>query len=182
MLSARPCSLFSEFPLPCLNRCFCFYSFYDDANTVDCSDKNMTQLPTKVLPRTEQLNMSGNNIGELQTVDEGLVNVTTINLQATNITQITDQAMKTLVLNRETVRLNGNMLQQVPSLLQALKFQTTIWLSNNPFVCDCDMMWMRDWLLNATNVGDRDNITCYSGKWKGQCQCSLQSQYQFSPE
>ncbi len=161
--------------MSCLSGCLCFYSVDDDANTMNCSYKNMTQLPTQVLPRTEQLIMSGNNIAELQTVDEVLVDVTTINLEANNITHITDEAIETLLFNRKSVRLTGNKLQQLPSSLQTLNCQTNIWLSNNLFDCNCDMMWMRDWLLNATNVKDKENITCASGKWKGQCQCSLQS-------
>ncbi len=127
----------------------------------------MTKLPTEIIPRTEQLIMIHNNIELIKSVDTHLVDIETLNLQASNITHITDEAMKALVFKRKTVILKENKLKIIPSSIQTTAFSTNLWLGDNPYECNCDMMWMRDWLLNATNVRDRDNITCSSGKWKG---------------
>ncbi len=153
-----------------MNGCYCFYSVDDDANTVNCSYNNMINLPGYMLPRTQQLIMIHNNIEQLEFVDTNLVDVKTLNMQDSNITHITDKAMKTLVVNRKTVKLNGNKLKNIPRSILSASLSTNLSLGDNPYECNCDMMWMRDWLLNATNVIDREHIKCASGQWKGQCQ------------
>ncbi len=158
--------LFAAYPLPCLNGCSCFYSIDDDANTVNCSYNNMTQMPNAILPDTEQLIMAGNNLQNMEYIHKNWTHLATIDLQRSNITQISSVALKTLLLIADKVVLSNNKLKEVPGVLQT-NLQTQIWLSNNPFLCNCDMMWMRDLLQNATNVMEKGKITCAGGKWNG---------------
>ena len=129
----------------------------------------MTQLPNAILPDTEQLIMAGNNLQNLDYIHNNWTHLATIDLQRSNVTQISSIALKTLLSLADKVLLSNNRLKEVPGVLQT-NLQTQIWLSNNPFLCTCDMMWMRDWLQNASNVMDKANITCAGGRWNGKRQ------------
>ncbi len=157
----------AAYPLPCLNGCFCYYSINDEANTVNCSHKNITQLPNAILPDTEQLIMAGNHLNELTFVSKDLTDTKIVDLQHCNIHEISSTALPLLLMHTHTLKMSHNMLTKVPSLLHTTHFQTKLWLANNQFECNCDMMWMRDWLLNATNVMDKENILCFGGPWNG---------------
>ncbi len=158
---------FSVLPVPCLDRCTCFYSTMDAANTVDCSHNNMTKLPTEVLPQTEQLIMARNNMQTLRSMAKNLSQVKHFDLHDCHLKKISEKTMTALLAGAMKVNLSGNKLQKLPSVLATENFTTKLWLANNPFECTCDMMPMRDWLVNTTNVMDKQNITCVGGKWKG---------------
>ncbi len=128
---------------------------------MDCSDNNMTSLPPQVLPNTEQLVMIGNNLGNLTFINKAFTFMKTIDLRRSNVQKITSEA-----LDAFSTKTN---VHQLPNKQEASVIQTKLWLSNNPFICNCDMMWMKDWLQNATNVLDRENVTCGPGEWNGNC-------------
>ena len=127
----------------------------------------MTQIPDKLLTDTEQLIMAGNNIEKLDYINKDLQHLKLVDLQRNNISKIGLEAQKTLLSHADNLVLSHNSLQKVSSILQS-DFQTQVWLSNNPFLCNCGMMWMHDWLQNASNVMEKANITCAGGKWNGE--------------
>ncbi len=157
----------SAFPMSCISGCSCYYSVDHEANTMDCSFNNMTTLPEKLLPGTELLVMTGNNLGNLDSVPENFPEIKQLDLNGSNIKTISDEAFNVILTKTDKLYLSNNKLGQVPYLLQEQKIETQLWLTDNLFDCDCDMMWMRDWLLNATNVVEKEKIICTSGKWKG---------------
>ncbi len=136
---------------------------------MNCSHNNMTQLPDKLLPNTQQLLLAGNNMRNINHIPEGLIHMEKVDMRDNNLKQISAEALETFMSLSDNLILSDNTLQEVPTVLQANK-ETQIWLSNNPFLCNCDMMWMRDWLQNVTNVMDKLNITCGEGKWNGEVQ------------
>ncbi len=160
-------SVISVVPVPCLDNCFCSFSEDDETNTLNCSHNNMTQLPSEVVPGTELLIMTGNDINKLESVDTSPVKIIKFDLQESNIHHIGDKAMKNLLSGTDSLKLSKNRIKQLPSFLSIAKYKTKLWLSDNPYECNCDMLWMKDWLLNASNVMDAENITCGSEHWKG---------------
>ncbi len=134
---------------------------------MNCSFQNMTTLPAKLLPKTELLIMTGNNLGNLDSVPENFSQIKQLDLNGSNINTINDEALKILLTKSEKLYVCENILVTVPNVLQAEESHTKLWLSDNPYECNCDMMWMRDWLQNATNVMDKGNMMCGEGKWKG---------------
>ena len=48
-----------------------------------------------------------------------------------------------------------------------------IWLSDNPYYCNCEMIWMKEWLNNLTTssgnhvIIDYKTLRCHSGMMKG---------------
>ncbi len=126
----------------------------------------MTQIPDKLLPDTEQLIMGGNNMGKLDYISKDFQHLKLIDLQRNTISEIGPEAQKTLLSHADNLVLSHNSLWEVSSVIQS-NVHTQIWLSNNPFLCTCDMMWMSEWLQNASNVMDKANITCARGRWNG---------------
>ncbi len=135
---------------------------------MDCSHKNMTNLPAQMLPKTEHLIMTGNNLQTLQNVDPSLRTLNKFSLQNSNIRFISDEALTIFTFKTDELNLSGNKLKQVSRKLHGTLNGTKLWLADNPFECNCDMMWMADWLQNASNVIDRYKIQCADGKWKGE--------------
>ncbi len=136
---------------------------------MNCSFNNMTKLPDQVLPRTELLIMTGNNLEHLDSVPGNFPQMMELDLNDSNIKTIDDKVLEMLLMKTEKLYLSNNVFKAIPSLIQVEKTHTELWLLDNPFDCNCDMMWMRDWLLNTTNVVEKDKIVCASGKWKGVC-------------
>ena len=62
-----------------------------------------------------------------------------------------------------------NRLTGIPSKIQELHYLEKIWLSGNPFHCDCSILWMIGWLNNfTTSIGkhivvDYQDLRCHSG-------------------
>ncbi len=134
---------------------------------MNCSFNNMTTLPDILLPRTKLLMMSGNHLGHLDSVPENFPEIKELYLNRSNIKKISDGVLKILLGKTKHLHLSNNNMRQISSLLQEENFHTRLWLSENPYDCNCDMMWMRDWLQNASNVMNKENITCSTGRWKG---------------
>ncbi len=172
-------SLFSALPLPCLSGCSCYYSVDHEANTMNCSFNNMTTLPAKLLPGTELLIMTGNNLGNLDSVPENFPVLKQLDLTRCNIWTTSSKVMKIFFSKIDNLNLSNNKMKQISRIIQTEEFHAKLWLSKNPYECNCDMMWMRDWLQNASNVVDKENITCASGKWEGNQRSNFIPVYHF---
>ena len=67
------------------------------------------------------------------------------------------------------LNLTRNKLTRLPSKMQELNNLEKIWLSGNPFHCDCSMLWMIGWLNNFITprgyhvVVDYQDVRCHSG-------------------
>ncbi len=70
------------------------------------------------------------------------------------------------------LKLENNKLTSLPNNVIE-KSNLSLTLSGNRFHCSCDMIWMVDWLGNATTsngyhaVQDYKEVTCYSGQMIG---------------
>ena len=147
--------------------CYCYYSRCDQANTFDCRNGNLNTLPQTALLHTDQLLASGNNFGNIQWVDKYVENITDINLRNSRISYISDRAMKSMLKNLKTFLLGNNLLEVLPQTITESNNDTKLWISNNSYDCNCGMTWMRDWLVKATNVMDKDQVVCAKGKMIG---------------
>ncbi len=159
----------SVFPLPCTDQCFCFYSVDGEANSMNCSFSNMTQFPDEILPRTQQLIMTGNNLEMfyLPYNKSDILYLKTMDLVNNSIRGFDEASFKALLLSGISLKLSGNNLKEIPAKIADFNLTADIWLGRNPYECHCDMMWMRDWLQNASHVMDRDEIKCGPGKYQG---------------
>ena len=130
--------------MPCLN-CLCFFDIKSNTNIFNCS-----KLPMKthlMVPNfTKTCILSGSKISELPAhfFERGMLPSTISQLD-----------------------LSKNQIRRIPEVIQSVKSLAKIYLSGNPFVCDCKMTWMITWLNNCSDiVKDYKQITCGSGRFK----------------
>ena len=159
--------IFSVFPQHCLYHCTCHRSPWDGANIFDCRNKGFSSLPETVLWETDWLLLSGNNLGSLNKAPDYLKNITLLDLSSSNITDIDETVMEFIMHNGKILDIRKNKLRTLPKLITKANRTNKLWISNNPYECNCDMLWMKDWLMDSINIQDKESVTCLTGKMKG---------------
>ena len=152
---------FTVLPQGCLQNCTCYSLPWQRANVFDCRKKGLTSLPETVLQDTDWLLLSGNNLVSLNKAPDYLKNITLLNISSSNITEIYETF---IIENIKSLDIRGNKLQILPRKIKTLNRTSKLWISGNPYQCNCDMLWMKNWLIDAENIMDKNNITCSSGK------------------
>ena len=166
--SSDLCFLSAVFPRPCPHNCTCHRSPWEKVNIFDCQNKSLTSLPETVLQDTDWLLLSGNNLGSLNEVSDYLNNVTLLNFSSNYIEYIEEKVIKVISKSEMRVDIRGNKLKFLPRAITDMKSSTKLWISDNPYDCSCDTLWMKDSLINNKNVQDKYNVVCSTGKMKGE--------------
>ena len=76
--------------------------------------------------------------------------------------------MEVILRNVKHLDIRGNNLKEIPQIIAKVNITSKLWISNNPYECNCDMMWMKDWLMDNKNVVDKKNVTCSRNTAKGE--------------
>ena len=71
--------------------------------------------------------------------------------------------MEIIMYNVKSLDIRKNKLRTLPKSIVETNKTKKLWISDNPYACNCDMLWMKDWLTNTENVVEKKNVTC-SGK------------------
>ena len=122
-------------------------------NIYECSSSTVQMLPSSVLQFTDKLVVQNTNIPDLCRTFNYFHTIQAIDLRKNSISTI----CKSYADKLENFSINS-------------RFQS-LWLSENPFYCDCFMIWMIKWLNNFIVQGkhavvDYRNVTCGRGKMK----------------
>ena len=120
-----------------------------------------------MLPDTDQLLLSGNNLGSVNRAPDYLKNITLLDLSSSHITEIDETVMEVIVKSVKHLDIRGNNLKSLPQTIKNVATENKLWVSRNPYECNCDTLWMKDWLIDNKNVMDKDNVTCSENKVKG---------------
>ena len=113
--------------------------------------------PSDAVPNiTDLLDLSKNNIITLCSNRTYLRTVSGLILRTTQLTRVCDNIVGDLRQGLlQTLDLSDNRITKLPKEIKFITSFTDIQLSGNPFVCNCDMLWMRDWMANFTYHGRR---------------------------
>ena len=90
-----------------------------------------------------------------------------LDLSDSNVTEITPNVMASVLQNAKYLNVANNNLRQLPRAITKARNETKLRISGNHYDCNCDMMWMRNWLIKAPSVMDKEKTTCATGKLKG---------------
>ncbi|XP_030846658.1 toll-like receptor 4 [Strongylocentrotus purpuratus] len=127
-----------------------------------CHISGLHPLAFTGLESLRVLNLRGNMIQQLNfDIFKMLDQVTIINLDGNLLTYLDEQLfsnnprLTTLLLsNNRFTRLNQTTFEPIKSSLLSLDF------SSNPFSCNCDIRWFRDWMIGHIVVIDEDRTVC----------------------
>ena len=151
-------------PKPCRHQCKCYFA-QDKGNTFEC--KHLTRLPRNdVVPNsTDYLEFSANNITEIYGSQAYLRNILGLNLKNGRISTVSENFLNTLARGKiQTLNLTNNNIQTLPKAIKQIDSLIDIGLSHNPLICNCDTIWMKDWLITF-NESRRDllRVKCNNG-------------------
>ena len=75
--------------------------------------------------------------------------------------------MKIMIRGVKSLDITRNNLLSLPQTIGNVNGTIRLRISNNPYECTCDTLWMKNWLMNTKNVVDKDNVTCSTSEVKG---------------
>ncbi|XP_045201379.2 protein toll-like [Mercenaria mercenaria] len=133
----------------CPQKCDCFKRKSTDTIIVDCRGRSLVKMPQILPPYKLELWFENSNISKVSSFSY-FENITVLNLANNHIKQISASVINKLSIAR-IICLHSNNLTYLPIQIQSLQL-TKLTLSNNPFVCDCTMRWMKTWLLNDEDL------------------------------
>ena len=149
----------------------CHYNPIEKANVYNCSQGQVNQLPNRVQANTTWFINMNSNMQELCGNFEYLHKLTLIDVSSNEISFVCSDFISYLHEgNHEklTINLQNNQLKTLPQEIKMVDKRIQFLISQNPFQCSCDMLWMTTWLNNGTTpsgehiIKDYNDVFCHS--------------------
>uniref|UniRef100_A0A663MZZ9 Slit guidance ligand 3 n=1 Tax=Athene cunicularia TaxID=194338 RepID=A0A663MZZ9_ATHCN len=127
--------------ITCPSACTC------SNNVVDCRGRGLTEIPANLPEDIWEIVLYGNKITEIpQGLFDDLVSLQLLLLNANKINCLRVNTFQGLH-NLKLLSLYDNKLQTISKgLFAPLRSIQTLHLAQNPFVCDCHLKWLADYL------------------------------------
>ena len=129
----------------------------------DCLRAGLNQIPKSLPKDTDWLILSGNNITSLQILDlQFFHDLSRLDLHNNKIKYISKEFVEYLSTHQilENLDISNNNLTTLPRIFQNISSLKRLKLSKNPLQCNCENMWMKDWLNSSAIIEDSLNIIC----------------------
>ena len=150
-----------------MTECRCYSNRHQGALVADCSYSGLTQVPDAIPEETDWLLLSGNNISSLMIesspLNDTLYYLSQLDLSGNSLTNISSKVMDRFMQTNTLLYLDlsNNEISNLPDNIRNLTSIRTLKISGNKFKCSCKSFWMKEWLLNDTQVvEDFENIKC----------------------
>jgi hypothetical protein len=156
----------------CPARCTCSHrvSFTTPIVTVDCTATSLTSLPSS-LPNCNDnatlfhLRFSNNTLAALP-MRSYLPKVRELDLSFNQLNSLEASVFAQAQLSSlRTLSFEGNALTSLPETAKGvLDKLNTVNIQNNPWICDCKLAWLQDWVNNNANKlqGSINDIKCHA--------------------
>ncbi|XP_077543478.1 uncharacterized protein LOC144155739 isoform X2 [Haemaphysalis longicornis] len=134
-------------------------SFGERAISVNCSSAALNRTP-EVFPKgTTRLDLNGNGLLQL---DDGIANgaphLAVLSLRNNLLSTLNSSYIPETV---HSLDLRNNRLERFPHSLVLVRNLTSLWLSGNPFICDCADYPFRQWIeAHGETVPDVHDVIC----------------------
>ena len=143
----------------CPQGCSCLKRSKVGTIIVDCRKSSLNHLP-KRLPEASMMELWFQNCN-ISSIDERAYweSIVHLDLEANNLQYVTPKSL-TQMKRLRFLNIRSNHIISLPHELQDVPLQS-IFLGDNPLLCDCDMLWLKRWITSHLNVvKDHDKITC----------------------
>ena len=166
--------------MSCGNHCTCYYNQRNKANIFTCSGLHITKLPGNAPRYTNWIEVIKTNVTELcgtyPYLQPDAVNVTRLDLTGSKVGKICDGTLDSILHTSHLKWLNlaeNNLTEISQTFSSKSNHLERLWLAGNPIHCGCNMIWMIDWIGNATApsggrlVQDYQDVICGPGLQAG---------------
>ena len=148
-----------DFPRSCENECHCYSNHQEKVLVADCSHNGLTQIPQFLPNNLDWLIVSGNNI---RSFDYSILNktfmkhISKLDLSSNNISSISSEFIDVFIEdeNLKYFDVSNNNLKNMPKNIQNVTSLKKLRIQGNQFQCECDNIWMKDWILSNTDLVD----------------------------
>ena len=125
----------------------------------ECS--GLTQLPSSLPDDLDWLILHNNNISSLEYANASFQSsLSKLNLNSTFLEQISNEFLEQFV-QLKFLDISNNKLRSLPKAIENMTSLEAIWISGNNFECNCDNIWMRDWVVNNMDIiHDSERAKC----------------------
>ncbi|KAK3608674.1 hypothetical protein CHS0354_014382 [Potamilus streckersoni] len=142
----------------CPVNCFCFKRYINHNVIVDCRWRNLSDLHDFMPNGSLELWYNGNEIKTLNSKSY-FEFVQLLNLSDNKVSKLEALAIKGLH-NLLNLYLHSNLLANLPKEIAGIGFKN-LTLRNNPFKCDCDTLWTKEWILRQNEyISDYIDTKC----------------------
>ena len=133
----------------------------------DCSNSGLTKIPVSLPDDLDWLLLSGNNISFLGTEASNhntLKHISKLILRNNKITNIPEKFLDIFVNNSKLsfLDISSNTLKNLPQNIRNIASLEKLKIFGNMFQCSCDNTWMRNWILNNSEIIENyQKIMCH---------------------
>ena len=178
----------------CSNDCYCYYSWLlNEVIVADCShskDHAHNELPEKLPEDTSELILANNDVQILCGRRPYLTKLKILDISRNRLSKIctdifqdldelrelnlANNALKAIpsqieeLINLTKLYITNNMVEELPKSIKTLEHLELVEISGNPFRCDCDTIWMTEWILKSFSIVQNPySVLCVSGQGRG---------------
>ena len=147
---------------PVCAKCDCFANIRENQVilSVNCSKTGLTSMPQNLPPQTKVVSLANNNIRDL-TFDPSWSSVIYLHLQNNSIESLKGLEGSLYVPNLRYLQLDKNRLTEVQAHVLKHLNVDRIFLSENPWRCDCNTIAFQLWIQeHAMKVADIEEVVC----------------------
>ena len=158
------CSFYLD-EFSCGYKCRCYTDILTTALMADCSNLELMIIPENLPNHTDWLMVSDNNISS---VNQEILQtsffpyLTKIGISGNSLDNISNVFHIFTSCNSRLsyLDISSNNLTALPMIFQNISSLKSLRISENPLECNCESLWMKDWLNKSSIIEDPTNITC----------------------
>ena len=147
--------------------CRCIHQAANATLHVNCSNANLTDFPLELpMPKSYPkyvLHFSNNRFLRRLEHRDYLVNTSILDISNSSIQPTDSIDVWRSILQIPEVNFYRNQLTSIPKSVVSLNITTrSLNISDNPWSCSCDNMWMSSWLHSIADWLTDPNVPCYT--------------------